>query len=89
MNKSEPKNLLVNIDPLPLPSVFKKREQFFTKQIDFHAKGFKKFCKKSKKNLVEIKWPLPLHSRSKNGVVLRVSLRRKSRAERSLKVGKQ
>lgn len=85
MNKSEPKNLLVNIDPLPLPSVFKKREQFFTKQIDFHAKGFKKFCKKSKKNLVEIKWPLPLHSHSKTGW----RRKPKGRPKRSLKVGKQ
>jgi hypothetical protein len=68
VNKTEPKNLLVSYKALPLPSALKKRGKFFTKQVDFHAKRFDFSRRKMSKNLVEIKWPLPLHSVQKNGV---------------------
>ncbi|MBL7731577.1 MAG: hypothetical protein JNM88_10395 [Chitinophagaceae bacterium] len=71
MNKSLPENWLVSSKHLPLPSAFKKREQFFTKQVDFHAKWIGFFLKINEEKFGRNKMALTFALPFKNGVAIR------------------
>jgi len=65
VNKTAHKNLLVKNKAVPLHPATKKREQFFTKQVDFHSKRFRFYLKINEEKFGRNKWPLTFALRSK------------------------